>query len=130
MMQEILHIAIKNIDYESAMTKSRTLVEEVLIKGIEKKNIEPSEKGNINTLYNQFKTLYKMHINDDMDIRIKMLLSGFEKILTAISQMRDKNSDSHGVGDKRLELNESIAELFVNSSVTFSNFLIYIIEAT
>ena len=122
--------AIKNIDYESAMTKSRTLVEEVLIKGIEKKNIEPSEKGNINTLYNQFKTLYKMHINDDMDIRIKTLLSGFEKILTAISQMRDKNSDSHGVGDKRLELNESIAELFVNSSVTFSNFLIYIIEET
>lgn len=122
--------AIKNKDYESAITKSRTLVEEVLIKGIENKKVKPSENGNINTLYNQFKILYKMHINDDMDIRIKTLLSGFEKILTAISQMRDKNSDSHGVGDKRLELNESIAELFVNSSITFSNFLIYIIEVT
>ena len=122
--------AIKNSDYESAITKSRTLLEEVLINGIEKKNVAPSEKGNINTLYNQFKNLYNMHVNNDMDIRLKTLLSGFEKILTAISQMRDKNSDSHGVGDKRIELNESIAELFVNSSVTFSNFLIYIIEAT
>ena len=120
--------AIKNKDYESAITKSRTLVEEVLIKGIENKKVKPSENGNINTLYNQFKILYKMHINDDMDIRIKTLLSGFEKILTAISQMRDKNSDSHGVGDKRLELNESIAELFVNSSITFSNFLMILIR--
>ena len=121
---------IKNGDYESAITKSRTLVEEVLIKGIEKKEKEPSENGNINTLYNQFKNLYKMHINNEMDIRIKTLLSGFEKILTAISQMRDKNSDSHGAGDKRLELNESVAELFVNSSLTFSNFLIYIIDVS
>ena len=121
---------IKNNDYESAITKSRTLVEEVLIKGIEKKEVVPSENGNMNTLYNQFKDLYEFHIIKEMDTRIKTLLSGFEKILTAISQMRDKNSDSHGAGDKWLELNESIAELFVNSSLTFSNFLIYIIEAS
>ena len=122
--------AIKNMDYESAITKSRTLLEEILIKGIEKQNAKPSQKGNIHTLYNQFKDLYNMHINKEMDERIKTLLSGLEKILTAISQMRDRNSDSHGIGNKRFQLNEPIAELFINTSATFSNFLIYIIETT
>ena len=69
-----------------------------------------------------------MHVNKEMDDRIKTLLSGFEKILTAISQMRDKNSDSHGIGYKRPELDEGMTELFVNASVTFSNFLIHLIE--
>lgn len=120
--------AIKNSDYESAITKSRTLLEEVLIMGIEHQDIQPSQKGNINNLYKQFKDIYNMHVNKEMDDRIKTLLSGFEKILTAISQMRDKNSDSHGIGYKRPELDEGMTELFVNASVTFSNFLIHLIE--
>ena len=115
-------------DFDSAITKSRTMLEEVMIKGIENKNEKPSESGNINKLYNQFKDLYQMHINKEMDTRIKTLLSGFEKIITSIAQMRDKNSDSHGVGEKRINIQESHAILFVNSSITMSNFLLSIIN--
>ncbi len=120
--------SIKDQDYESTITKSRTLIEEVIIYGIEKKDEKPSEKGNINSLYNQFKNLYNMHSDSNMDKRINMLLSGFEKIITSISQMRDKNSDAHGVGEKRINLEEHHVILYANSAITISNFFLAVID--
>ena len=119
---------IKMGDFESTITKSRTLMEEVMVYGIEKKDQKPSEKGNINTLYCQFKGLYHMHNDPNMDKRINMLLSGFEKIITSISQMRDKNSDAHGAGNKRVDIEEHHAILFENSAITVANFLLAVIE--
>lgn len=125
---EQIDIAVKSNDYESAITKSRTLIEEVLVLGIENKKEEATEKGNINTLFNQFKTLYNMHQDSNADKRINGLLSGIEKIITAISQMRDKNSDSHGVGKRRINLEEHHVILFTNSAKTIANFLLAVIE--
>lgn len=119
---------IKNNDYESAITKSRTLIEEVMVYGIENKEGKPSEKGNINNLYSQFKDFYNMHNDPNMDKRINMLLSGFEKIITSISQMRDKNSDAHGAGSKRINIEEHHVVLFANSAITMANFLLAVIE--
>lgn len=120
--------AIKNSDYESCITKSRTLLEEIMIYGIEKKGEIVEAKGNINKLYNQFKTLYSMHQDKNMDKRVNNLLSGFEKIITAISNMRDENSDSHGAGEKRISIEKRHATLFANSSVTMSDFLLSVID--
>lgn len=127
-LNDQINKVIKNQDYESAITKSRTLIEEVIIYGIEKKKEKPSEKGNINNLYSQFKDLYNMHKDSNMDKRINMLLSGFEKIITSISQMRDKNSDAHGVGDRRINLEEHHVVLYANSAVTLANFFLAVIE--
>ena len=99
-----------------------------MVYGIEKKEEKPSEKGNINNLYNQFKNLYNMHNDPNIDKRINMLLSGFEKIITSISQMRDKNSDAHGAGNKRINIEEHHAVLFENSAITIANFLLAVIE--
>lgn len=57
-------------NYDSAITKSRTLLEEVFCYVIEKKGEEPSESGDIGKLYNQVKQLYNMHQSKDMDKRI------------------------------------------------------------
>ena len=127
-LTEQINKVIKSGDYESAITKSRTLIEEVMAYGIEKKNKEPSDKGNINNLYSQFKDLYNMHTDPNMDKRINMLLSGFEKIITSIAQMRDKNSDAHGAGNKRINIEEHHAVLYANSAITISNFLLAVIE--
>ena len=127
-LKEQIDKVIKIGDYESAITKSRTMIEEILVYGIEKKKEIPTEKGNINNLYSQFKGLYKMHQDKSMDKRVNNLLSGLEKIITSISQMRDKNSDSHGVGSKRIKIKEHHAVLFVNAAITMSNFLLAIIE--
>ena len=69
-----------------------------------------------------------MHKDSNMDKRINMLLSGFEKIITSISQMRDKNSDAHGVGDRRINLEEHHVVLYANSAVTLANFFLAVIE--
>lgn len=127
-LRDEIFIAIKNEDYESCITKSRTLLEEIMIYGIENKNETVEAKGNINKLYNQFKTLYDMHQSKDIDKRVNNLLSGFEKIITSISNMRDVNSDSHGVGEKRINIEKHHATLFANSSVTMSDFLISVIN--
>ena len=48
-----------------------------------------------------------MHQNKDMDKRINCLLSGLEKILSAIAEMRNIGSDSHGVGARRINISET-----------------------
>lgn len=115
-------------NYDSAITKSRTLLEEVFCYVIEKKGEEPSESGDIGKLYNQVKQLYNMHQSKDMDKRINGLLSGLEKILSAIAEMRNKGSDSHGVGAKRINIADHHARLFVNSAMTMSDFVLSVSE--
>lgn len=115
-------------NFDSAITKSRTLLEEVFCYVIEKKGEAPSEGGDIGKLYLQVKALYNMHQNKDMDKRINGLLSGLEKILSAISEMRNKGSDSHGVGTKRINIAEHHARLFVNSAMTMADFVLAVSE--
>ena len=115
-------------NYDSAITKCRTLLEEVFFYVIEKKNETPSTKGDIGKLYGQVKSLYHMHQQKDQDTRINGLLSGFEKILTAISDMRNKGSDAHGAGNNRITIEEHHARLFVNSAMTMADFILSVSE--
>lgn len=111
-------------NYDSAITKSRTLLEEVFCYVIEKRNETPVDNGDIGKLYNQVKQLYNMHQSKELDKRINVLLSGLEKILNAISEMRNKDSDSHGVGARRISISEHHARLFVNSAMTMADFIL------
>lgn len=130
-ISDISDRALKDVadgNYDSAITKSRTLLEEVFCYVIERKGEEPSESGDIGKLYNQVKQLYNMHQSKDMDKRINGLLSGLEKILSAIAEMRNKGSDSHGVGAKRINLSDHHARLFVNSAMTMADFVLSVCE--
>ena len=97
---------------------------------IEKKGEVPSESGEIGKLYSQVKSLYSMHQDKDMDKRINGLLSGLEKIVNAVAEMRNKGSDSHGVGSKRIRINAHHARLFVNSAVTMADFILSVSEGS
>lgn len=119
---------IEDGNYDSAITKCRTLLEETFCYVIELKQEEPSDSGDIGRLYNQVKQLYNMHQDREVDRRINMLLSGLEKILSAIAQMRNEGSDSHGVGHRRINIAEHHARLFVNSSMTMSDFILSVGE--
>lgn len=142
---EITALAVKNIDrdyikdisdramqdvvsknYDSAITKSRTLLEEVFCYVIEKKNETPLTSGDIGKLYKQVKDLYNMHADKDIDRRINTLLSGLEKIVSSIAEMRNANSDAHGVGNRRLNIAEHHARLLVNSAMTMAEFVLSI----
>ena len=117
---------IENSNFDSALTKSRTLVEETFCYVIELRNEIPDDSGNVKKLYNQVKQLYNMHQDQKIDKRINMLLSGLEKILTSISEMRNELSDSHGVGQKRIQIEEHHARLFVNSAMIMADFILSI----
>ena len=105
-LHKIFYTLIKNGYFDSAITKSRTLLEEVFCYVIEQKGKIPTTSGQINQLYRQVKDLYNMHADRDADRRINMLLSGFEKIVSSIAEMRNKDSDSHGVGSNRIKIEE------------------------
>ena len=109
-------------------TKCRTLLEEVFCYVVERKGEEPSQKGDIKRLYKQVKDLYNMHADSGMDRRINELLSGLEKIIDAIAEMRNVNSDAHGVGQRRKSISEHHARLFVNSAMTMADFILSVAE--
>ena len=114
------------LTYHSAITKARTLLEEVFCYVIEKKEEEPSSKGDIRKLYKQVRGLYNMHTGIDIDRRLNSLLSGLEKIVSSIAEMRNTSSDAHGVGSRRLSIAEHHARLLVNSAMTMAEFIISI----
>lgn len=126
-ISEMTQRALKDIEeknYDSAITKSRTLIEEVFCYVIEAKGEVPTDSGNIKNLYNQVKGLYNMHQSAENDKRVNGLLSGLEKILTAITEMRNEGSDAHGVGSRRINIEEHHARLLVNSSLTMADFIL------
>lgn len=115
---------IKQNDFDSAITKSRTLLEETFCYVIEKKNETPSDSGDISKLFKQVKTLYNMHTDTNTDRRINTLLSGLNSIVSAVAEMRNKDSDAHGVGAARIPIKEHHARLFVNSSMAMADFIL------
>lgn len=117
-------IDIENSNFDSAITKSRTLLEETFCYVIELKGEMPTTSGSIGDLYTQVKKLYNMHQSKDIDNRINSLLKGLEKIVSAIAEMRNNNSDVHGVGQKRYNIEAHHARLFVNSAATMADFIL------
>ena len=115
-------------DFESSITKGKTLLEEVMKYGIELKDKDlVTKKDDIDTIFSKFKNLYNMHQNKEQDKRINELLGGLEKIIKSISNMRNSNSDSHGVGSKRIRIKTHHAILYGNSAVTMAEFLLSVI---
>ena len=128
-IKDLSERAMKDIDegnLDSAITKSRTILEETFFFFFEIKGEEPSDSGDIGKLYKQVKDLYNMHANKDMDKRINKLLSGLENIVQSIAEMRNNGSDSHGLGSKRINISDYHARLAVNSSTTMAEFILSI----
>ena len=117
-------IDIENSNFDSAITKSRTLLEETFCYVIELKGEVPATSGRIGDLYTQVKQLYNMHQSKDIDNRINSLLKGLEKIVSAIAEMRNNSSDAHGVGQKRYNIEVHHARLVVNSAETMADFIL------
>ena len=117
-------IDIESSNFDSAITKSRTLLEETFCYVIELKGETPTTSGRIGDLYTQVKKLYNMHQSKDIDNRINSLLKGLEKIVSAIAEMRNNSSDAHGVGQKRYNIETHHARLFVNSAATMADFIL------
>lgn len=120
---------VENGDCDSAITKSRTLLEEVFCYAIESQGGIPTNKGKIRELYNQVKDLYSLRQTPQLDRRVNELLSGLEKVLSAISDLRNEASDSHGVGTNRFVIEDYHARLFVNASMAMSDYVLSLVKS-
>ena len=122
-------IDLEKNNYGAVVTKSRTLLEEIFCYGIEKKNMDPqTNKGDINKLFSEFRQIYKMDEDKNLGERIRKLISGLYSIVSAIGEIRNHNSDSHGIGTQRVGILEHHARLVLNSSIIISEYMISIIE--
>lgn len=120
---------IENQDYDSVITKSRTLLEEVLIFIIEKLTFERyKSSGDLVKIYQDATELLNMRQKGDWDKRINELLGGLHKIVGAISSMRNINSDAHGAGSGRIEINEREAMLASQSSMILAEYWLGVYE--
>lgn len=115
---------IENKNYDSAITKSRTIVEESLCFMIQKKNPNYLNNGEIGKLLKQFLSLYKCRVDGNTDDSFKKIISGLTSAVHGIAEIRNKMSDSHGVGLKRVELTRDYAQFALNASVSISEFIL------
>lgn len=113
-------------NFDSVITKSRTTIEEILVQILEENHIEEIPKGKWDKLYNQVKSIYNMQQTNDNDRRVNDLLKGLEKIVKSIAEMRNANSDAHGVGSRRIAIRECEARLVMNSAITFCEYILSI----
>lgn len=115
-------------NYDSVITKSRTLIEEILVKILEDNAVEEIPHTNITLLYNKVKDLYGLKRQDGYDQRVIQLVGSLESIVNAIASMRNVNSDAHGVGSKRIMVRDYEARLIMNASSTLCEYLLSIHE--
>lgn len=115
--------------YDSVVTKSRTLVEEVIIYILEQRGVTVPTSGNLPELYKGCKATLGMTQDRSWDKRILEMLSGLEKIVSAICGMRNTNSDAHGAGSSRIEIKEREARLIVNASITMCEYILEVYDS-
>lgn len=120
---------IENKDYDSVITKSRTLLEEVLIFIIEKMTFERyRSNGDLVRIYQDATELLGMRQKSDWDKRVNELLGGLHKLVSAIASMRNMNSDAHGAGSSRINIKKREALLVANSSMMLAEYWLSVYE--
>ena len=120
---------ISNKDYDSVVTKSRTLLEEVMIFIIEQLSKERyHSNGDLQKMYAEAKNLLNMTQNKDWDSRVNDLLSGINKIIDSIGRMRNMNSDAHGAGSGRIEIKEHEARLIAASAGMVAEYMLSVFQ--
>ena len=111
-------------NFDSVITKSRTLMEETLIHYLEQKGEIVTAKGDLIKLYGQVKSLRGMTQSSQYDVRVNELLSGLEKLVNSIASMRNMSSDAHGAGSHRINIKEQEARLVMNAAITYCEYML------
>jgi len=117
-------------NYDSVVTKSRTLIEEVLIHIMESSsNDNYNYNGDFKKLLKEVKDLLGMRQKSEWDKRVNEMLSGLEKIMDAIIGMRNSNSDAHGTGQSRINIKGREARLIANAAMMYSEYVLSVYES-
>lgn len=110
--------------FDSVISKCRTLIEEVLIYIIEQHGETPNSSGQMSKLSGQCKQLLNMKQQKHFDVRVNEILSGLEKIVNGISDLRNMSSDAHGAGRNRIDIKKREAVLITNATMAYCEYIL------
>ncbi|WP_220728502.1 abortive infection family protein [Apilactobacillus xinyiensis] len=121
-MMENAKKELDNGDFYTVVTKSRALIETTFIQILKRNNVSFNEKsGNLKKYRELVSKCLNMNIQKEWPKNVKVLVSGLNKIIDSISDMRNKNSDSHA-SLNRSPITRAEAELILSTSINVSHY--------
>ncbi|MFT8917216.1 MAG: abortive infection family protein [Oenococcus sp.] len=117
--------ALKDEDFDSIVTKSRTLIEDVFLQILEDNHIQFKQNGNITQYRNLVIKLLGMRPSEVWNPRITKMVSHLNAITDLIAEMRNKDSDAHA-SSERVKIQAAEAELLLNTSVSLATYYLRI----
>jgi len=119
----------KNDDPEGAITVARTLIEELCKHILDDLKIEYDEKCDLPKLYNQCAKSLNLGPSQHTEQQFKQILGGCQSVVEGMGSLRNKLSDAHGGGRKRVKPAPRHAALAVNLAGSMAMFLIETFQA-
>ena len=127
-INDLLEKSMKSLieeDFDSVVTKSRTLMESVFIQILHENNVSFKENGNISQYRTSVNKALNMRPDNNWNKDVSNMITGLNRIIDSISNMRNNNSDAHG-SSNRVRINGSEAELILNTAVNVSKYYLEI----
>ena len=92
------------------------------------KSLSVKVRSDINKLVNQAKDPYNIHTDKNTDRRVCDLINGLSEIVESIGRMRNTQSDAHGVGATRANIENYHARLAVNAAANVADFMLSVAD--
>lgn len=118
---------LRSTDYDSVITKSRTLIEETCIYIINDETISKSKKGDVGRLFDECKNRLGFPIQspNDYEKQLNGVFNGLKNATDSIANLRNNFSDAHdNVNNNRPKIEKRYAVLIANASISLSEFLL------
>ncbi|MFT5798132.1 MAG: hypothetical protein ACI84R_002197 [Candidatus Azotimanducaceae bacterium] len=117
-------LARRKTDPERAITSARTLLEEVCKRVLEDAGLTPQDKWDLSKLYREAANLMTLSPSQHTAETFKRILGGCQSVVENLGGLRNKISDAHGGGPKKVRPSERHAALAVNLAGSMAMFLI------
>ncbi|MER8400412.1 abortive infection family protein [Mesorhizobium sp. M1348] len=114
----------RDSDPEGAITLARTLLEDICKWMIIEAGQDYEEKDDLPALYRKLAKILKLAPDDHTEIVFKQILGNCQSVVEALGSLRNKISDAHSRGPKRVKPAPRHAQLAVNLSGTMATFLV------
>ena len=114
----------RDTDPEGAITLARTLLEDVCKWIIVEAGEEYEEKDDLPALYKKLAKILKLAPDDHTEIVFRQILGSCQSVVESLGSLRNKISDAHSRGPRRVRPAPRHAQLAVNLSGTMATFLV------
>ncbi|MCM2501970.1 abortive infection family protein [Neorhizobium galegae] len=114
----------RDTDPEGAITLARTLLEDVCKWILHEAGEAWEEKDDLPVLYRKLAKVLKLAPDDHTEAVFKAILGSCQNIVESLGSLRNRLSDAHSPGPKRVKPAARHAQLSVNLSGTMATFLV------